>query len=120
MANPQECLRYPVCPLEKSFSLDTHPVIFGAIPVHSTAHDMIMEAGKYIEGAFNRQKNNDGMKDITLKGRRNFQFLATLADFVNVVKYCHRKDEKKRAERRRAQLKQAIAKRSNNRKEEAA
>jgi hypothetical protein len=100
IGKPASCLNYPVCQLEKTVSADVHPVIFGAIPLSSNLHSHIADARKYVEGVFGRQKNNDSMKEITLKGTKNFQFVSVIADGVNIVKYLYRKERKAKNEKR--------------------
>lgn len=110
MENPASCLNYPVCLLEKTVYSNIHPVIFGGIPLSSNLHSHIADVRKYVEGVFARQKNNDNLKDITLKGTKNFQFIFAIADGVNIVKYFYRKEQKTKTRKRPAGSKRRASK----------
>jgi len=101
LSRPEECFHYPGCPLEKWISMDVHPIIFGPIPFHTSLSKKIRDARKYVESVFGRQKNNDNLSDITLKGTKNAQFLSIIADGVDTLKYFHRRYMEKKEESRK-------------------
>lgn len=121
LSRPAECFHYPVCLLEKWIPMDVHPIMFAPIPWHTSLSGMIRDARKYVEGVFGRQKCNDNLSNITLKGTNNVQFLSIIADGVDVLKYFHRRYMEKKEESRKKYRKIGdVKKRRRNSKRKAA
>ncbi len=60
-------------------------VAFGPIPVATLPNKYLQSQRKLHETSWHRNKENGGLEHITLMGKKNVQFLATIADICDLL-----------------------------------
>jgi len=85
LTNPKDCFFYSACNQERTIPIQDNEVAFGPIPVATLLNKYLQSQRKLHETSWHRNKENGGLKNITLKGKKNVQFLATIANICDLL-----------------------------------